>query len=140
MIVLDTCILSLAYRRRKAEPEPVEVAVLRRMVAERWPLTVPGIVLQELLSGVRTAKESRALRKHMQPFPVLLADEDHHLRAAEITNACRSAGLSCSTIDALIAAQTIGAGGRLFTTDRDFEAMAAHCDLELLRIQDAANT
>jgi len=139
VIVLDTCVLSLAFRRRqKVGDEPTRVKTLRRMIFEDWPLGVPGIVLQELLSGVRTKREFLALQTHLQGFPILLADENHHLRAAEIANACRAMGVACSTIDALIAAQTIAAAGQLFTTDRDFELVAPCCGLQLLAVDDPA--
>jgi predicted nucleic acid-binding protein len=40
--------------------------------------------------------------------------------------------VACSTIDALIAAQVIGNGGRLFTTDADFQRIATHSPLKLV--------
>lgn len=135
MIVLDTSVLSLAFRRRRqVGHEPAPAIVLRQMIVDDWPLAVPGIVLQELLSGVRTSRQFHTLREQLQGLPVLLPDENQHLRAARITNACRGAGVSCSTVDALIAAQTIAAGGQLFTTDRGFEAVAPHCGLQLFPI------
>ncbi len=132
MIVLDTSVLSLVFRRRQAaEVEPRVAALLRRMVEDDWPLTVPGICLQELLSGIRATKQFRALQAHLEGFPVLLAEESHHVRAAQLVNTCRETGISCSTVDALIAAQTIAEQGQLFTTDQDFEALVPHCGLKL---------
>ncbi|MGA2618500.1 MAG: PIN domain-containing protein [Thermoguttaceae bacterium] len=134
MIVLDTSILSLALRRprRDAGDEPPLVAALRRLVADDAPLAVPGIVLQELLSGVRSAEQFDRLQGAMAGFPVLLADKAEHLRAARIGNACRGHGIACSTIDALIAAQTIERNASLFTTDVDFKRIAACSDLKLM--------
>ncbi len=132
MIVLDTSVLSLVFRRpRKAGNRSPLAVVLRRMIVDDLPLVVPGIVLQELLCGVRSDKQFDTLQTHLLGFPLLLADESHHIRAAEIANTCRKAGVSCSTVDALIAAQTILERGQLFTTDRDFKAMASCCELRL---------
>ncbi len=132
MIVLDTSVLSLVFRRRQTtEVEPTVATLLRRMIEDDWPLAVPGICLQELLSGVRGAKQFRGLRAHLEGFPVLLAEESHHVRAAQLVNTCRETGISYSTVDALIAAQTIAARGQLFTTDQDFEAMVPQCGLKL---------
>ena len=64
-------------------------------------------------------------------FPVLTAEREHHIVAARVSNACRRAGVSATTIDCLIAAQTIVARGSLLTLDRDFGRMAPHCGLEL---------
>lgn len=135
MIVLDTSILSLAFRRRRpVEADPPEVAALRKMIAEDVPLAVPGIVLQELLSGVRSREQFRKLRGPLGGFPVLLASEAHHVRAAQISNACRTRSVACPAIDALIAAMSIESGGALFTTDADFRQIAPHCGLKLARI------
>jgi predicted nucleic acid-binding protein len=68
----------------------------------------------------------------MAGFPILLASETDHVRAAQINNVCRTQGITCSTIDALIAAQTIEGGGRLFTIDTDFQRIAIHGGLKLV--------
>ena len=139
MIVLDTSVLSLVFRRQTTLGDESAVAVvLRRMIVDDWPLAMPGIVLQELLSGVRTGKQFRSLLAHVEGFSVILADERHHIQAADITNTCRKAGVSCSTVDALIAALTIAEGDRLFTTDRDFQKIALHCGLQLFSVDDVA--
>lgn len=133
MIVLDTSVLSEVFRRRKpTEPEPAAVAAVRRMISEDWPLSVPGVVLQELLSGVRVREQFRRLESLTDGFPLLLASRREHVAAARISNTCRRTGVSVSTVDCLIAAQTIAAAGRLFTLDSDFERIAAHTDLKLL--------
>jgi predicted nucleic acid-binding protein len=132
VIVLDTCVISAAFRRRRGSaPESPEVAVLRRLVAEDEPLAVPGVVLQELLSGVRTETEFARLQRLMTGFPLLLATREHHLRAAGVVNDCRRGGVPCSAVDALIAALAIASNALLFTTDRDFARMAPHCGLRL---------
>lgn len=134
MILLDTSILSLAFRRRrKGEPEPPEVADLRRMTEEDEPIAVPGIVLQELLSGVRTQAEFARLRILMEGFPLILAGRSDHLSAARISNACARKGVSTSTVDCLIAALAISRKASLFTVDDDFVRMAPHSGLSLLR-------
>lgn len=70
----------------------------------------------------------------MDGFPLLLARREDHLSAARISNACRRKGVSASTIDCLIAAQTISVKGELFTLDDDFELIASHTGLRLREI------
>jgi predicted nucleic acid-binding protein len=132
VIVLDTSILSLAFRRRKTDAQPPEVVALREFIAADAPLTIPGVVLQELLSGVRSQEQFHDLERLLAGFRIFLAAETHHVHAAQISNACRHKGIACSTIDALIAAMTIDCGGRLFTSDADFRRIASHCGLKLL--------
>ena len=112
MIVLDTSILSLAFRRRpqRASFSP-PVTAFKKFIADDAPLAIPGIVFQELLSGVRSQEQFRELQRAMDGFPILLATKIHHVQAARIINACCKEGIACSTVDALIAALTIESGG-----------------------------
>ena len=135
MILLDTSVLSLVFRRRSQRvPASPAVALFRDLVATDAPLAVPGIVLQELLSGVRGQDQFRKLQRVMEGFPLLLATELHHVKAARIVNACRTNGVACSTVDALIAAMTLESRGRLFTLDQDFQQMAPCCGLKLVSL------
>ena len=122
MIVLDTSILSLAFRRRRRETdeEPLPLAALRKLIADDAPLAVPGIVLQELLSGVRSGEQFPKTDRRHGRFSPLAGRSNASRPAAQISNACRHHGVACSTIDAPIAAQVIESNGRLFTTDADF--------------------
>jgi predicted nucleic acid-binding protein len=134
VILVDTSVLSLAFRRReRPSPEPDCVQILRMHIEKDHSIAVPGIVLQELLSGVRTDIEFERLRNLMDGFPLILATREHHLDAARIANLCRQTGVAVSTIDCLIAAQAIKAESRLLTTDQDFARIASHCPLQLLR-------
>ena len=132
MFVIDTSVWSRALRRRKSsDDDSNEAALIRQLVLDNEPIGVPGIVLQELLSGIRSKKQFEKLRKVLAPFPVLLATEEHHLLAASLFNTCKSNGLNVSPTDVLIAATAMHCAGTLITTDRDFERMSEHIDLSL---------
>jgi predicted nucleic acid-binding protein len=83
---------------------------------------------------VRTDTEVGRLQTLLEGFPVILADRRDHVEAAGIANACRRHGVSVSTIDCLIAAQTTGRNAALFTLDADFERMRPHCSLRLFPV------
>jgi predicted nucleic acid-binding protein len=133
MILLDTPLLSLAYRRkyRHDEEKPPAVKILQSLIEEDEPLAIPGIVFQEFLSGVREEAQFQKLLELAQGFSIVLATELHHLEAARIANACRRAGVITSASDCLIAAIAIEQNAHLFTTDQDFVYMARHCLLRL---------
>lgn len=132
MILVDTSVLSLAFRRRsRSQPEPHPVQVFRRMLLEDTPLAIPGVVLQELLSGVRTDQQFGRLRSMLEAFPILVAERQDHIVAAEISNACRRRGLSASTVDCLIAALAVSRDAFLFTLDEDFTRIAPISRLKL---------
>jgi predicted nucleic acid-binding protein len=131
VIVLETSILSLAFRRVSRAPRDPAVDHLIRLIEADESLAVPGIVLQELLSGVRSDAEVERLSLLMDGFPTLIASRSDHVRAADIRNFCLRSGIAAGTVDALIAAQTIGAGGALFTLDADFGRVARRSSLKL---------
>lgn len=132
MILLDTSVLSLAFRRRGQHGGASPAAgALRRLIEGDAPLAVPGIVLQELLSGVRGEGRFSRLRRLIEPFPVLLAERRHHIEAARIANTCWRAGVSASTVDCLIAALAIESEAYLFTLDADFVRIARCSALKL---------
>lgn len=134
MILLDTSVLSLAFRRRAGGEQEAQVAAtLRRLVARDAPMGIPGIVLQELLSGVRTAQEFDRLKGLMGGFPLVMARREDHVTAAQIANACARKGVPISTVDCLIAALATSRKAALFTLDTDFSRMAPHCGLTLFR-------
>jgi predicted nucleic acid-binding protein len=133
LIVVDTSVLSLAFRRNRRRGPTVHPASARfgEAIRQGVPLVVPGICLQELLSGVRDREQFRRLTRLMAPFPVVLASREHHVAAAGVANDCRAAGFAVATVDALIAALAIAHRGRLLTTDDDFQAIPPVCGLTL---------
>ncbi len=144
MIVLDTSILSRAFRRRTpadltvrsrefGAAEPPETVTLRRLISENHPLVVPGVVLQEFLSGTWSVPQFRELQEALSGFPVELATHADHLRAATISRECRAAGLAPGTMDCLVAAHALRRGRSLFTSDQDFGGIAAVTRLRLFR-------
>jgi predicted nucleic acid-binding protein len=132
MIILDTSALSMVFRRPRANvaPHPV-VGLFRRLIDDDEDLRLPGVVLQEMLSGVRDDEAFVRLSEALSGFPLLLADEDTHLRAARIRNACRGAGIAAASFDCLIAAHTLVADAELLTLDDDFSHMAPVVGLRL---------
>jgi len=134
VIVLDTSVLSAVLRRRrKGDVEEALAARVTSLLNSEEQVSVPGIVLQELLSGIAEQKQGeRVLAAIRQSFPVVLATEGDHLKAADLTNLAARNGLALSTPDALIAAQAFNRRASLFTTDVDFPKVAALAGLRLL--------
>ena len=100
MIVLDTSALSHAFRRRSsgAPPHPC-VRVLEQLIADDAELAVPGVVFQELLSGVRGPRQADRLEEALAGFPLLLATGSTHRRAADLVTRCRRRGIATATVE-----------------------------------------
>ena len=132
MILVDTSVWSLAFRRRRSESnEPSEARVLRELIEADEEIALPGIVLQELLSGIREKAQFERMEEIFAGFPLILATQQTHIEAARIANACRSKGIATSAVDCLIAAMAIEHNAQLLTSDRDFAYMADHCAVTL---------
>lgn len=113
MIFVDTSVWSLAFRRSNSAVQIKEVLQLHELISQDAPLAVTGIVMQELLSGLREEAQFKRLEGLLSAFPLVLASQAHHVLAAQIANRCRQGGIA--------------------TADKDFEQMAGFCDLRLYR-------
>ena len=135
MILLDTVVVSAVLRRRRrGEREEGLAAKVAALLDGDTPIALPGIVLQELLSGIaERAQHEKVLAAVRESFPVILATEGDHLMAADLVNAAARKDLALSTPDALIAAQALNRRARLFTTDGDFEKLTVLAGLKLVR-------
>jgi len=87
VIVVDTSVLSLAFRRTRTL-SPIALQ-LRELIAKDEPISIPGIVFQEILSGFREVARVKRMQVALAGFPVLLATRLDHQSAARIANDCR---------------------------------------------------
>ena len=138
MILLDTSVLSRIFRRRRPGPAERDVhAAFQTLLSSDQPVGLPGIVLQEVLSGLKSEKQLLELRmKLLAAFAIVPATVDDHVQAARLKNGCIARGMNVSSIDCLIAASAIAGGHALFSIDQDFEAISRHSELKLVREQD----
>ena len=133
MIVVDTCVLSEAFLKKTRLRNTQIVECLSQMIKDDWPLVIPGIVLQEFLTGFITDKSFQKGLDVLSGFNVNYADYEDHLMAARIRSQCHKKGIQSSTIDVLIAAMTINLNGRLLTVDNDFKNISKVCHLKLFQ-------
>jgi predicted nucleic acid-binding protein len=136
LILVDTSVWSLAFRRR-SWPDgdiPGIVKLLQKLTREKHRVVVPGVVLQELLSGVKDPAQGERIKELMEGYPIVLATQEQHIEAANISNVCRKSGVSAATVDCLIAAQCIMLNGVLLTLDDDFKRISGCCGLMLYPI------
>jgi len=134
VILLDTSVISAVLRRRrKGEREAALTERVAALLEGDRHVAIPGIVLQELLSGIpERGQHERVLAAVRESFPVVLATEGDHLKAADLATAAAGKGIALSTPDALIAAQAVSRRASLLTTDKDFQSLAGVGGLKLL--------
>jgi predicted nucleic acid-binding protein len=80
VILVDTSVWSIAFRRRRSESnEASEARVLRKLIEADAEIALPGIVLQELLSGIREKAQFARLEEILAGFPLILATQPTHI-------------------------------------------------------------
>ncbi len=121
-VLVDTSVWSLALRRgapRHTSPER-ELAELVR----EGRVLMAGPIRQEILSGVRTTEQFKALRDRLRAFPDITLDVSDYEEAAACFNRCSAKGIQGSNTDFLLCALALRTGAAILTTDGDFELFA----------------
>ncbi len=112
-----------------SSPSPAG-AELRRMVAESEPFALAGVVVTEVLQGLR--REVRSIEHYLSQWDLLEPSGFRTYReAAVIFRSARARGIAFTTVDALIAAIALEHRATLFTLDRDFTRIAGIVSLPL---------
>lgn len=99
---------------------------LHRLIANGAELAVSGIIVQEILQGIRSVAQVRQVHEYLAVFDyVTLVEPDIFVRAAEVYRTCAAKGKTIrKPIDCLIAAQALAADIPLLHHDRDFDHIA----------------
>ncbi len=133
-ILVDTSIWSLALRRQAGIVNPEAIA-LKTLIEQGENIYLVGIILQEVLQGVKNAKDFHVLKDYFEAFPIIELTREDYIKAAELKNYLIKKGKQITTIDALIASVAIFYSCYLFTTDKDFEHIARYSKLKLFKIK-----
>jgi predicted nucleic acid-binding protein len=111
------------------------VRILVRAIEAGETILTTGLVLQELLQGFWGPKAREQILDRFSAVPLLAPDRDDHIRAAELRNRCRRAGIQIGTIDALLAELCIRHELTMLTSDNDFTHIADHSALKVWKQQ-----
>ena len=128
-IIVDTCIWSLALRR-KNQSNDASVPELQRLIKEHQVQMI-GPIRQEILSGIHSESQFRKLQKHLESFPDLPVTTEDFVTAARYFNICRSKGVQGSNTDFLICAIANRYQFPIYTTDNDLKNFSRHIKVVL---------
>lgn len=133
MIVPDT---SAWIEYLRATGSPADVA-LTRLIDDHVELAVTEQIVMEVLAGGRPHQEVGRLESLMHTYEILslegLADFEE---AAALYRICRTSGETIRNLgDCLVAVPVIRVGAQLLHNDRDFDAIARHCDLRIYPVE-----
>ena len=125
--------LSRVFRRRR--PGPAEKRfrdTVEGLLLADIPIGLPSVVVQELLSGLRSERGFDDLFERLRSsFAIINPTVADHVEAARLRNLCLAKGVNLSGADCLIAAQAISGSHELFAADGDFAQLSRHAPLRL---------
>ena len=113
----------------------IQALRLSRAIEDNEPIALPGLVLTEILLGLKNDAEAKRIAQLLEAFSdVPEPSREDYMAAAELYRACRTKGVTIrSTIDCVIARLCLRDGQALLAKDRDFERIAEKTDLKLVK-------
>jgi hypothetical protein len=110
-----------------------EVRKLESVLSEEEDVATCGVILTEVLQGIRKDADYRRTRSRFDAFLYLPMNRETFVKAAELYRSCRRKGLSVrKPIDCMIAAVAVEHGVPLLHADRDFDAIGRNSDLRVV--------
>ena len=109
---------------------------LTSAIADAEPIFIPGVVLTEILLGLKHETEAKRIAALLDAFDAVPEPTRvDYIEAARIYRLCRAKGFTIrSTIDCLIARLCLREGLHLLTKDGDFKAIADCVPLRLVDV------
>ncbi len=133
MLLVDTTVwIDFFASREQPHVQLLEDAFLRDE-----DICVCGVVLTEVLQGIRETKDYRKTRKHFESLIFLPMILETFISSADIYRQLRRRGITIrNAVDCMIAAVAIEHDVPLLHNDRDFEPIAKHCGLSVVSNKD----
>ncbi len=104
-----------------------ERRTLHRLIEDEEDIAITGIILTEILQGIKEDKDFQTLKDYLLEFPLYSPKApETYLRAAGIYRDCRKRGKTVrKTVDCIIAAIAMENGLALLHKDSDFDHIEA---------------
>ena len=115
-IIVDTSAWIEFFRDTKS---PVSIHVQNLLRSGRVTLT--GMVLAEILQGIRAPREAALVRDKLEPLHFLETSRETWQKAGEMSAALRRKGLTIPLSDIIIAAVALAENCEIYTIDPHFE-------------------
>lgn len=129
--LLDTSVWSEALRRKNTSLKS-ENTFLYHLIQNEENIFITGVIIQELLSGIKNEKMFMELKEILLNFEIIEPDVEDYIQAASLQNKISAKGIQASTVDLLLVSIAIRRNYYLLSFDKDFNYISKHTDLRLL--------
>ena len=120
-VLIDTCIWSLALRRKSTAilgaEEQLLVASLTQAIQDGQAAII-GPIRQEILSGIQDSARFQRIQNALSAFPDEQLSSADFEEAARLCNLCLSLGIASGQVDILICAVARRRSWSIFTSDK----------------------
>ena len=131
MVLVDTTVW-IDFFAAKSSPE---VAELERLLNEEEDICTCGIILTEVLQGIREDEDYQRTSSRFDTFLFLPMNRQTFVRAAQLYRSLRRRGITIrKPVDCMIASVAIEHDIALLHNDRDFDPIETHCGLKVVKI------
>lgn len=127
MVVVDTSVWIDFFR----DPTESGNDRMEELIRGQNRAAICGVILQEILQGIREQKSYELTRQRLLFLPFLDTPREVYLRAASLYRDLRKKGVTVPSADATIAAIALHHDFPLFTRDAHFSEIAHHTRLKL---------
>ena len=129
MVLVDTTVRIDFFADRPA----AHVAALQELIENEEDLCLCGVVLAEVLQGIRFDSDYRKTKEYFDDLLFPPMRRATFLKAAEMYRDLRKRGITVrKPVDCMIASVAIEYDLRLLHNDRDFNRISKHWKLEVL--------
>ena len=130
MILVDTTVWVDFFSGR----DTPQIEMLESLIARREDICLCGVILTEILQGIRDDKEYADTASALSNLLFIPMIRETFLLAASIYRTLRAQGITIrNSVDCMIAAVCIEHDARLLHNDRDFDSIATHFDLRVIK-------
>ena len=127
MVLVDTSIWIDFFQA----PESRAATELVSLIKDHNRVALCGIVLQEVLQGIRDKKNFELVRGRLLKFPFIETKREDWIVAASLYRELRAKGITLPPADVTIAATALQNDMTLFSRDTHFGVLAESCGLKL---------
>jgi predicted nucleic acid-binding protein len=133
MILVDTTVWIDFFAARSLP----HVVALETIIKRRENICICGIILAEVLQGIRQDTEFRKTRDLFNILILLPMPYTVFLRSADICRKLRKIGITIrKPLDCMIASVAIEDDIPLLHNDKDFQPIERHCGLKVLSLSE----
>jgi len=128
MVLVDTTVW-IDFFADRSEPQ---VAALQKFIEIEEDLCLCGIILAEVLQGIRSDEDYIKTKDYLDDLIFLPMLQATFVRAAEVYRSLRKKGVTIrKPVDCMIASVAIEHDIPLLHNDRDFDHIAKHSELRV---------